>query len=88
VIRRAEVLRLPIGQQAEYAPDLTRSELERRFLRLCRKLRLSAPQVNVWAGPFEVDFLWATQRLIVELDGYRPHGTRHGFESDRDRDAR
>jgi very-short-patch-repair endonuclease len=34
-----------------------------------------------------VDFLWPAQRLIVELDGYRAHGTRSAFEGDRARDA-
>jgi predicted transcriptional regulator of viral defense system len=33
-IRRAEVMRLDIGVQPGYEPDPTRSELERRFLRL------------------------------------------------------
>jgi len=43
--------------------------------------------VNVQAGPFIADFLWPRHRLIVELDGYRAHGTRSAFEADRARDA-
>jgi very-short-patch-repair endonuclease len=42
--------------------------------------------VNVPVGSFIADFLWPRHRLIVELDGYRAHGTRSAFESDRARD--
>jgi very-short-patch-repair endonuclease len=85
-IRRAEVLGLPIGDQV-IASDLTRSELERRFVRLCRRHRLPTPEVNVRVGPFVVDFLWRDQRLIVETDGYRFHRGRSAFEEDRARDV-
>jgi DnaK suppressor protein len=43
--------------------------------------------VNVRVGSFVVDFLWPSQRLVVELDGYRAHGSRSAFEADRARDA-
>jgi very-short-patch-repair endonuclease len=81
---QAEHLGLPIGD--DFEPDLTRSELERRFLRLCRRHRISAPEVNVRVGAFLVDFLWRDERLIVETDGYRFHRGRWAFESDRTRD--
>ena len=87
-IRRAEVLRLDIGRQPGYVPDHTRSELERRFLALCRRHGLPPPEVNACVGTFYVDFLWPEQLLIVETDGYEHHGTRSAFESDRERDAR
>jgi very-short-patch-repair endonuclease len=87
-IRRAEVMRLDIGVQPGYEPDLTRSELERRFLRLCRRRGLPPPEVNVQVDSFLVDFLWPEQSLIVETDGFRHHGTRSAFEADRARDAR
>jgi hypothetical protein len=57
-VSEAEGLRLDVGKQPGFEPDLTRSELERRFLRLCRRHRLPAPEVNVRVGPFEVDFVW------------------------------
>lgn len=66
---------------------LTRSELERRFLDLCEIHGIACPAVNTTVGPFEVDFLWATQRLIVECDGRKSHGTWSAFERDRARDA-
>jgi very-short-patch-repair endonuclease len=87
VLRRAELLRLDVGKQQDFEPDLTRSELERRFLRLCRRHRIAAPEVNVRVGAFLVDFLWRDERLIVETDGYRFHRGRWAFESDRTRDV-
>src|SRR5215216_3525373 len=65
----------------------TRSVLERKFLRLCRRHRIPAPRVNVQVGGFLVDFLWAESLLIVEVDGYEYHGGRQSFEADRARDA-
>jgi very-short-patch-repair endonuclease len=65
----------------------TRSELERRFLRLCDDAGLPRPAVNVAVAGFEVDFHWPAARLVAELDGYAHHRGRAGFESDRRRDA-
>jgi very-short-patch-repair endonuclease len=65
----------------------TRSELERRMLRLIREAGLPAPLVNHPLGPYLIDFLWPEQRLIVETDGYATHGHREAFERDRQRDA-
>jgi very-short-patch-repair endonuclease len=83
-LRQAEVLGLELGPVAE--SDLTRSELERRFLRLCRRSGLPMPEVNVPVGRRVADFLWRERRLIVETDGYRFHRGREAFESDRTRD--
>jgi len=33
-----------------------------------------------------VDCRWPEQRLTVELDSYRYHGTRHAWEQDHDRE--
>jgi very-short-patch-repair endonuclease len=84
-LREAEYLRLPIGEQP--AADRTRSELERRFLRLCRRHRLPSPEVNVKVGRVAVDFVWRDRRLVVETDGWRAHGGRLAFEEDRARDV-
>ena len=48
----------------------TRSDLERRFLRLLRSNELPLPEVNTRVGPYEVDLLWRAERIIAELDGY------------------
>ncbi len=68
-------------------PAFTRSHAERLMLSLMRDARLPAPRVNARVHGFEVDFLWADQRLIVEVDGFAFHGGRDAFERDRDRDA-
>jgi very-short-patch-repair endonuclease len=86
-VRRALDLRLVSDADLAEKPDLTRSELERLFLSLCRRHRLPQPEVNARVGPYEVDFLWRGRCLIVETDGFRHHASRAAFESDRSRDA-
>jgi very-short-patch-repair endonuclease len=83
-IRQAEVLGLRTGLEERGEP--TRSELEHRFLQLCRRHRFPRPEVNVTVGPHEVDFLWRRHRLIVETDGYRYHRGARAFEDDHARD--
>jgi very-short-patch-repair endonuclease len=85
-VREAGVLGLSVG--SDLAGDRTRSELEQRFLRLCRRHGLQAPEVNVRIDSFLVDFLWRDRRLVVETDGYRYHRGRAAFEDDRVRDLR
>jgi very-short-patch-repair endonuclease len=85
--RQAEVLGYRLDDAAEIEPDLARSELERRFLRLCAKAALPGPEVNARVGDHVVDFLWRRSGLIVETDGYRYHRGRANFEHDRRRDA-
>ena len=70
----------------ERGPTLTRSEAERRLLKLIAAAELPRPQVNTRVQGFEVDALWREQRLIVEVDGYVFHGPRPVFERDRRRD--
>jgi very-short-patch-repair endonuclease len=57
-------------------------------MRFCRRHRLPPPEVNARLGPYEVDFLWREQRVVVETDSWRHHGHRSAFESDRAKDAR
>jgi very-short-patch-repair endonuclease len=83
-IRQANVLGLPIGEEG--GRDRTRSDLERRFLRLYRRHGLPPPEVNVRIGPYLVDFLWREPRLVVEADGYLYHRGRAAFQEDRHRD--
>ena len=67
----------------------TRSELEGRFLALCRTAGLPPPEVNAWieldGQQVEVEFLWRRQRVAVETDSYAFHSTRRAFRRDRRR---
>ena len=65
----------------------TRSEFEDAFLRLCEHYGLPRPAVNTIVCGYDVDVLFARERLIVELDGYDFHNDRQSFETDRLRDA-
>jgi very-short-patch-repair endonuclease len=81
----AGALRALLG--AGTGPAFTRSAAEERFLRLVREAQLAPPQTNARIGGYEVDFLWRTERLIVEIDGWRHHSSRAAFESDRARQS-
>jgi very-short-patch-repair endonuclease len=83
-VRQADFLGLPTGTSV--SSDGTRSELERRFLWLCRRHRLPMPAVNLRVGVLTVDFCWAEEKLVVETDGYHAHRGRTAFEDDRTRD--
>jgi len=73
----------------DHAPGttLTRSELEERFLELCRDHGLPRPRVNHHVEGRERDFVFPGHRLVVETDGWRHHHSREAFEQDRLRDA-
>jgi very-short-patch-repair endonuclease len=83
--RGASRLAALLGDPA--SPALTRSEAEERFLALVAEAGLPRPHVNARACGYEVDFLWPEHRVVVEIDGYRFHGTRAAFERDRRKSA-
>jgi very-short-patch-repair endonuclease len=65
---------------------VTLSELERAFLALLRSARLPLPRTNRPTGTRYVDCQWPEHRLVVELDSYRYHHSRHAWEQDRRRE--
>jgi very-short-patch-repair endonuclease len=65
----------------------TRSEFEDAFLTFCKRFALPRPQINTTVGGYEVDALFAAERVIVELDGWDYHQGQAAFEVDRLRDA-
>jgi very-short-patch-repair endonuclease len=81
----AEVLRLVPIKPGK--PGITRQEAERRLLALLRRSGLPPTKTNITIQGHEVDALYEEARLIVEVDGYAFHRTRHAFEQDRRRDA-
>ncbi|HEX5929459.1 MAG TPA: type IV toxin-antitoxin system AbiEi family antitoxin domain-containing protein [Solirubrobacterales bacterium] len=83
-VRQAEFKKLALGPGFE--SDGTRSDLERDFLRLCRRIGVPAPEVNVRVGGWTVDFLWRRQRVAVETDFYDYHRGRVAFQDDHRRD--
>ena len=58
----------------------TRSGLEEAALSLFRSSSVPEPECNAWVSDgeklVEVDFVWGSARLIVEVDGSRFHSTR------------
>lgn len=73
--------------QLEHAqPEPTRSTLEDRFLPLLRRHGLPTPQINVHVAGYRVDAYFPDRRLIVELDGWGSHRSRHRFVEDRRQD--
>ncbi len=88
--RGARRLRTAVEALRDESPF--RSEFERRLMPIFRAAGLRDPLINhlihLPGGSIEVDFHWPALRLVVEVDGYRFHGNRHGFRNDRRRDRR
>jgi predicted transcriptional regulator of viral defense system len=72
----------------------TQSELEEAFYALCRRAGLPQPEVQQWlylpdgGPPIRADFLWREQRVVVETDGDKYHGTRQAIKRDARKDQR
>jgi very-short-patch-repair endonuclease len=80
-----------VGVLQERRPSgVARNEFEQSFVQLVEASGLPRPRLNAdlhVRGRFvEIDALWESQRLAVELDGRAVHGTGASFESDRKRD--
>ena len=69
-------------------PDfaVTRSRLERAFMRITRRLGLPKPLTRQYVNGFEVDFYWPDLGLVVETDGLKYHRTPQQQIRDRIRD--
>ena len=69
---------------------ITRNEFEEAFVGFVDRFGLRRPRMNadlaVRGRFFEIDALWESERVAVELDSRTIHGTRKKFESDRLRD--
>jgi very-short-patch-repair endonuclease len=71
---------------SDNASGFTRSRAERLLRKIIRAARLPEPMFNARFDRYELDAVWAEQRLVVEVDGYGPHGHRAAFERDRRKD--
>jgi len=76
-------LRAALTDLKHHGPTLTRSHLENRFLSLLDAHGLPRPATNAYVAGYEFDAVWRTERLAVELDGWRDHKTRRAFQRDR-----
>ncbi len=69
-----------------------RSNLEERFIAFLDAENIPRPRLNYWLSigddRFQVDCFWPRARLVGELDGFKAHGTRRAFGSDRRRDRK
>ena len=72
------------SQEAVY---VTESEAEAKALRLMLRHHLEPTDAGVDVGGYRVDFLFAPERVVVEVDGYRYHRTKGRFIGDRRRMA-
>ena len=88
--RRGTVILRSVLASGRIGENVTRSDLEERFLAFLDRAALPRPEINAQveiAGRLiECDCLWRPQRVIVELDGHAVHGRRDAFEADRARD--
>jgi Transcriptional regulator, AbiEi antitoxin len=68
---------------------VTWSDLEERFLKVVCEHGLPRPELNVFVDfhdgepPVRADFVWRAERVLIETDGWKTHGTRQAFEYDR-----
>lgn len=67
-------------------PCLTRSELERDFVRLVERAGLPRAITAFNVAGYELDVYWPELCFAVELDVYATHGAHEPFEEDRLRD--
>lgn len=91
--RGAKLLRSVLDEHY-VGSTLTDNEFEDELLVGVRDAGLPLPQVQQWlllddgGPPIRADFVWRPQRLVVETDGRRAHGTWRARERDPDRDQR
>lgn len=64
------------------------SKLEASFIALLNRSGLPLPVTNRLSGGKRVDCRWPVHRLVVELDSYAFHNSRHSWEEDRARERR
>lgn len=90
--RGARSIRECLRRLRDLPDGVTREELEARFVLFLDRHGFPRPRLNAWIDlglrRYRADCLWAAQKVVVELDGYASHGTRGGFENDRERDRR
>jgi very-short-patch-repair endonuclease len=76
--------------QSDRPVGISRNDFEEAFLTLIDAHGLPRPRMNATLALrgrfYEIDALWASERVVVELDSRSVHGSPKHFESDRQRD--
>lgn len=85
-IRQAELAGYRIAETTASQTKRTRSDLELDFLAFCAAHGFAVPEVNVKVGPWIVDFLWPTRKVVVETDFFAYHRGSVSFEDDHQRE--
>jgi very-short-patch-repair endonuclease len=88
--RKGSVVLGWLANRKELPVGITRNDFEEAFLALIDRHGLPRPRMNAHVALrgrfFEVDCLWESERVAVELDGAAVHKTHEAFEKDRERD--
>lgn len=74
------------GYRLNLPTDRSRSDLERDFLAFVAKHGFPPPEVNVKVGKHRVDFLWRSEKLVVETDFFTYHRGSVAFNEDHQRE--
>src|SRR4051794_22920871 len=80
--RRTRTLRQAIAAVTG-EPPRTNSDWERDLLDFCDDHGIPRAELNVLVEGYEVDALWRTKKIVVELDSWTFHRSRRAFEEDR-----
>jgi hypothetical protein len=80
--RGAKPLKAALAQM-EPEPPRVNAPWERDLLDFCAGHDIPKPELNVIVEGYEVDALWRSEKVIVELDGWSFHRSRRAFEEDR-----
>jgi hypothetical protein len=84
--RRVRPLRNAIAAVTGEPPRVN-SDWERDLLDFCDDHDIPRPELNVIVDGYEVDALWRTKKIVVELDSYAFHRSLRAFEQDREKYA-
>jgi hypothetical protein len=81
-LRDRPPLAAALAQLTGGAPRVN-SDWERDLLDFCDDIGVPRPELNVAVEGFEVDALWAAEKVIVELDSWTFHRSHRAFVDDR-----
>ena len=63
--------------------SVTQSMMEDRFLTICTRHKLPAPDTQHRIGAKRYDFAWPQHKVVVETDSWLAHANQVAFQADR-----